>query len=1097
MSNSEPDFEQLGASIARLEGQRAALGDSVVDAAVAALRSQLRELQKAKSAVQSADERKLVTILFADIAGFTALSETIDPEEVHRLINACFDRLVPLVEKYEGTIDKFIGDEIMALFGAPVTHEDDPERALHAAMEMMEAIQHFNRDFGTNLGIHMGINTGRVVAGRVGTENRRDYSVMGDAVNLAARLEAASQAGEIFVGAATYRATEALFDFDELPPLTLKGKQAPVAVYRLIAAKAKARRRRGVEGLQAPLTGREREIAQIQERLAGLKASRGCVVSIVGEAGLGKSRLIAETRSLVAKHAVAAWAEGRALSYTTGRSYWLARDLLRNLLGVATDAPPSAVAAALSADLARSFGERIVEYYPYLAQILELSLESEMQDKVKFLSGEALQSRIAEAFHACIQKRIASGPLVLVWEDLHWSDPSSLQLLEKIAPLVLDRPLLLICAARPDESRAVEIIAQLNRVHSSHGLLLQLEPLSEGESTSLICSLLKMADLPAELRDLIVARADGNPFYVEELLRSLIDSGALVLEANGPKFVRDVDAVEIPDTLREVLSARIDRLQPDDKSVLQKAAVIGRIFGAAVLARLRQATSSGAGGLAEALRELERREFILSNETEALETGRLPDDEFIFKHAVTHEVAYESLLVSVRKQLHALTGRTLEQLFPDRLHELAPVLAHHFECAEVMDRAVLYLQRAAERAKATFANEEAISYYQSAARAHAQLLKTKETSAGRQAAAAIQECLGDLFCLTGQQNSSRESFNRAFAFLDDDHIRRARMRRKMGVSHSLERHYNATEQAFRAAERELEGGDATHDRSWWEEMLQIQLDRMHLFYWQDQVAQMSEVAARWRDAIETNATRTQRTKFLKLQALASLMGSRFRPPRECVELAERAVAASDGIPDLSEACYVRFTLCLIQTFAPDPKEAIRWGKSALELARRVGDLVLQARCLTYIGLAHRRAGNVERAREFARNALALALKLQMTEYVAMATANLAWVALNKAELDDAEKLGKEALARWHAMEDPMSFDWIALWPLLEIALERNRYADAIEAAEGMLAQNQSPLDDETMAVTAAAIDCWKRGATAAAATQLKLAVETARRHGYL
>ena len=1091
--------QQLSESIATLEAQRGALGDTVVNAAVAALRAQLAALPKPKQSEPAPDERKLVTIMFADISGFTALSETLDPEEVHRLINACFNRLVPLVQKYEGTIDKFIGDEIMAVFGAPVAHEDDPERALHAAMEMMDGIEQFNRDFGTGLGIHMGINTGRVVAGKVGSENRRDYSVMGDAVNLAARLQDASPEGQIFVGSSTHRATEALFEFEELPPLMLKGKQAPVAVYRLVAAKADGRRRRGLEGMQAPLTGRDREITQLRDAIARLGEGRGCVLSILGEAGLGKSRLISEIRSLLPKDGTIGWAEGRALSYTAGRSYWLARDLLRNLLGLATDAAPATVAAALSADLARSFGQSMAESYPYLAQILELPLGSEMEERVKFLSGEALQAMIGEAFRAKIERQVASGPLVLVWEDLHWTDPSSLQLLNKIAPLVIKHPLLIICAARLDDSRAVEALADLQAKHHSHALRIELQPLSDDESASLVCSLLNLARLSPKLRDLIVRRADGNPFYVEELLRSLVDTGVLVFEPGGPKLVREVDAVEVPETVQEVLSARIDRLPPFDKSVLQKAAVIGRIFARSVLAQLEESNGNGSGQLlTKTLRELERREFIRSNQSEGLETGGLLEGEFIFKHAVTHQVAYDSLLVSSRKQLHRSIGCALEELFSQRLDELAPALAHHFERAEVMDRAALYLTRAGERARATFANEEAISYFRAAAGAHARLLQTTTAVSERRAAARVHESLADLLALTGQQSSSRGSLKEVTALVDDDWVWRARIHRKIGVSHSLERDYVATQEAFRQAEGELQRADIARNAAWWEEMLQIQLDNMHLFYWRDEVPQMREVAARWRDAVETKATPAQRTKFLKLLALASLMESRFRPPRECVELAERAVAASDGIADLSEVCYVRFTLCLIQTFAPNPQEAIRWGGSALQVAERVGDLVLQERCLTYMALAHRRAGHVDQTSMFAGKALSLASKLGMKEYVAMATANLAWIAWKEERFDDTERLAREALDGWHGMEDPMSFDWVALWPLIGVLHARGSVAEAITVARGLFQDGQHPLAEELMVATEKAIQAWDAGTDRqGVAARLSDALATAERQTYL
>ncbi|MDB6147902.1 MAG: adenylate/guanylate cyclase, partial [Spartobacteria bacterium] len=393
MSDRDEHVNELRAAIAGLEAQRGLLGDAVVDPALAALRQQLRDLERSFSAAATEEERKLVTILFVDVSGFTALSETLDPEEVRGLMNACFERLVPVVQKYGGTIDKFIGDEIMALFGAPIAHENDPERALRAALELMDAILLFNREQKTDLGLHIGINTGRVVTGRIGSQDRRDYSVMGDAVNLAARLEDASADGEIFVGPSTHHRTAALFDFETLPPLQLKGKAKPVDIYRLLGLKAAPKPTRGIAGLRAGLVGRSHEVDQMRSALGGLREGKGGVVAVVGEAGLGKSRLVAEALGAYASNLP--WAEGRALSHSTGMSYWMARDLLRSLVGISEDTPSAQSEFTLQNSLERVLSKSdAADIYAYLARLLELPLQDSMQERVKFLTSQALHGRI-------------------------------------------------------------------------------------------------------------------------------------------------------------------------------------------------------------------------------------------------------------------------------------------------------------------------------------------------------------------------------------------------------------------------------------------------------------------------------------------------------------------------------------------------------------------------------------------------------------------------------------------------------------------------------------------------------------------------------
>jgi class 3 adenylate cyclase/tetratricopeptide (TPR) repeat protein len=1090
MSEPGEERKKIEESIAALEAQRPALGNAVVDPALAALRAQLCASKSQSKEPTTTDERKSVTVLFSDISGFTALSEKLDPEEVHRLINGCFDRLVPIVKKYDGTIDKFIGDEIMALFGAPIAHEDDPERALRAALEMMDAIAAFNGDQGTNFGMHIGINTGRVVAGKVGTEGRRDYSVMGDSVNVAARLEAASEVGEIFVGPTTYEATANLFEFERVPPLVVKGKEAPLRVHRLVAAKKTVTRERGIRGLRAPLTGRDHEFHQIRASIQRLQTGRGCLVTIVGEAGLGKSRLIAEARSIVPANTT--WAEGRALSYTSGRSLSVARELMFSLLGLVSDSP-NVTAAALRQHLETQSPIAAANSYPYLARLLELPLDSGAQEQVALLSGEALQTRMFESFRDYVHHR-AQQPLVLVWEDLHWSDPSSLQLLEEVVPLVTAAPLLIICVSRLENTTSTRLLADLRQRVPENASWIELRPLDSQQSNSLVEALLKIENLPAHTRALIIDRAEGNPFYIEELLRSLLDAGAIAVGANGPQLVSDVQAIEIPATLEGVLHARIDRLEPHQKATLQKASVIGRIFNRHLLQWMMTEGGHNEWPIDRILAELQERQFVESREEQGAETHGLNADEFIFKHAITHDTVYQSLLRSTRRQLHHVVARAFEELFPDRLADLSPTLGYHFERAEVFDRAADYLSRAADASKTTFANAEAIGFYESAIRAAQRL---PEVDVGYcEVIARLSENLGDVLTCVAEHEKARTALERALQMTAEANlIPRARLLRKIGVSHSLQRHFSATEQAFAAAERELEPG--ARDASWWEEKVYVQLERMHLFYWQGMVAEMRRISESYHAAIETHGSATQQTKFLKMLALGLLMESQFRPSAECVAFAQNAVKASESIHDHAEVCYVRFTLGLIQVFRSEPAEAIAALSEALELAQRIGERVLESRCLTYIALANRRLGNVDHARAFAERTLAFATKLEMPEYIAMSKANLAWVGWKENRFDDCQVLSEEALKLWHDMKDPYSMDWIALWPLIAVALANGRVEQALDFARGLFAESQHPLEDEVMLETKRAIDLWDSGEHAAACLQFEKAQHVAEHHRYI
>ncbi len=590
------DRQQIEQTIAVLQAQRATLGDDVVETSLAVLSQQAAALAQQEAATSALrGERKQVTVMFADISGFTAMSEKLDPEEVRSMINACFERLGAVIDRYDGHIDKFIGDEIMALFGAPVAHENDPERTLRAALDMVAALEAFNAEHAERipkpLALHFGINTGLVIAGGIGTRQRQDYSVMGDPVNLAARLEGLSETGEILVGEDTYRLTALLFEFQALKPIKVKGKAKPVQVYRLQGVKKGIPTQiRGVEGLSSPLVGRQKEMALLKETLANFQKGQGGVVSIIGEAGLGKSRLITELGLMCSQKPQEEqpdWAEGRALSYGQSASYLVARDLLHHLLGVNSEAAPAEVDQALRSEIELLFPIQTADIYPYLGHLLEVPLDEESKQRIKYLEGEALTRRILQSAQDYISVRARQHPLALVWEDLHWADPSSLGLLKALLPLTEQCPLLLLLVYRPRRERRIWTFHQEARemMGEAH-LAIELAPLTLAESRELLTNLLGVCDLPEKTSQLILSKAEGNPFFVEEVIRSLIESGVITPSDDGQRWLvtGDVDDIQIPDTLQGVVMARIDRLDPESKRILQVASVIGRTFQYKVLA---------------------------------------------------------------------------------------------------------------------------------------------------------------------------------------------------------------------------------------------------------------------------------------------------------------------------------------------------------------------------------------------------------------------------------------------------------------------------------------------------------------------------------
>lgn len=1104
MPTPEEQRTQLEAAVAGLEAQRAVLGDVVVETALAALRQQLAALSSAPAPAAPAEEGefKRVTVMFADISGFTALAEQGNPEQVRALMNACFEVLVPIVEKYQGTIDKFVGDAILALFGAPIAHENDPEQALHAALEMQHALAEFNARKGTDLGLHFGINTGLVVAGGIGSSGRQDYSVMGDAVNLASRLEDASERDEILVGPDTYRLTAPLFAFEALPPLSLKGKREPVAAYRLRTAKAAPGSLRGIEGLRSPLVGRDEELARLQEAFGALLDSgEGGALAIMGEAGQGKSRLVAEARA-ASLSSTALWAEGRALSYAENMSYFVARDLLRGLVNVPTEASPDDVAAALWGSVEELVGDRMAEVYPYLARLLDVALDGEMAERVRYLSAEALQRRMIRAFCDYVRAQAQKQPLVLAWEDLHWADPSSLLLLEALLPLTEEAPLLVLLVFRPEQGRGVWDFHQRMRTERGERYtVIALSPLSHGESAGLLDNLLRIENLPETIRTLILDKAEGNAFFLEELLRSLIDAGMVVLRDGDDRATAApaIGDIEVPDTLQGVIAARIDRLPAENKRTLQTASVIGRVFQQRVLAHLRD-REANREPVETALGELRRREFIHLRTAEA--TENLPagtDQEYVFKHVLTQDVTYHTLLLARRRELHGMTGEAMEALFGDYLDELSPTLGYHFERAQISDKAVRYLAKAGDRARATYANAEALAFYQAALVQADRLRDQDDEQAGawREATLQLHENRGNVLELTARHEDARAAYENALALVSPpDRISQSRLHRAIAKTWQLQHSYDEALRAFAAAETDLGETSPASSPEWWQEWIQIHLDRLWVYYRSNQTQEIEDQVEKVRPLLDQFGTPLQRGAFLQGLTAMELQRGRFVLSDTGLANTRAALAAMREENNLSELCFAQFQMGHCLLFRDELAEAEENLQAALALAERIGDAVNETLCLTYLTVLHRKRGQIEEVRHYQTRSLAAATTVNRTVYIGFASANQAWLAWREQNFSEA-RANAEAALELMPGQGFFPIKWVALWPLLAALLRQGDTAGAVEQARALLDSSQQPLPHVLTSALKDALAAWDAGQFANAHAALERALPPAQERGYL
>ena len=656
---------------------------------------------------QLAEERRQVTVLYADLVGSTVIAARLDPEELRQLLGSFFSAIARQVARYDGTLDKYVGDAVMAVFGAPVSHENDAARALHAALAIRDAVGELNaelaRQQGARLAIRMGVNTGEVVSGILARDVQSSYTIVGEAVHLAQRLQAAAQPGEILVGAVTQRLARG-FEFEPPRQIKVKDRVEPVTVYRLLGGPGP-----DTVAPQKPATelvGRSAELRRVADAVDALSAGTGGLIAIVGEAGVGKSRLVAEVRR---SPGAARWLEGHAVSIGRTISYLPFLEMIRTDAGITDRDGESESWSKIQQRVRALFGEDVDAILPYLARLLGLEVPGELGERVSRLEADAIRRQIFLVSRRYFTALAAEAPLVLLFEDLHWADDSSVALLEHIVPLTASSGIAICVTTRPD---AADRLARLRTIAtaSAHARLVEvpLTPLGSDDSSRLVAALLGTDAAPPGLREVVLAKTEGNPFFIEELIRSLVELGVITHDrAEGWALARPLENVSIPDSVQGVIRARIDRLDDELKRVIRVASVIGRSFFYRVL---RSVTETD--------HELDRELGALQGLEIILERARLPELEYSFRHVLIQESTYDSILVRHRHELHHLVATTIESLFANRLEDFYGVLAYHFARAEDWTKAQEYLFRAADQAGRVAADAEAIALYDEAIAAY-------------------------------------------------------------------------------------------------------------------------------------------------------------------------------------------------------------------------------------------------------------------------------------------------------------------------------------------------------------------------------------------
>jgi class 3 adenylate cyclase/tetratricopeptide (TPR) repeat protein len=640
-------------------------------------------------------ERKLVSILFIDVANYTSISEQLDPEEIHQIMDEFFKLIMDEIHRYEGTVTQFTGDGIMAIFGAPIAHEDHAQRSCYAALAVQRPMKDFSRkiwlDCGVEFAIRTGINSGLVIVGSIGDDLRMDYTALGDTTNLASRMETMAPAGSILVSSDTHKLTKDFFHFKALGSMTIKGKTEPIKAFELVGAgEIETRFGAAVARGLTRFVGRERELRSLDKAFKKVQASSGQVFGVVGEAGVGKSRLVLEFRNLLSGKPYT-FLEGRCFHFGSSMAYLPVMDILRSYFNISEGMRETVIKENIEEKI-KGFDARLHHIEAPLHELLSVTVEDESYLRIE---PKLRREQIFEAIRDLLLMESQTNPLVIVFEDLHWIDKTSEEFLSYIIEWLPNTRVLLILLYRPEYVHGWGSKSYYSRIG--------LGQLPAVASSEMVKCLLEGADVSPEVRELIIGRAGGNPLFMEEFTYALLEGGDIERANQQYTLSRKVWEIQVPDTIQGIIAARMDRLEAGHKRTMQIAAVIGREFNYDILEMI----NAGQADLKAQLLNLQAGEFIF-------EKSVFPEVEYTFKHALVQEVAYNSLLLRRRREMHEKIGHAIETLFKERLEEFSEMLAYHYTKSENGEKAYCYLKASGLKAARSSSLWEAFRFFRDA-----------------------------------------------------------------------------------------------------------------------------------------------------------------------------------------------------------------------------------------------------------------------------------------------------------------------------------------------------------------------------------------------
>ena len=932
-------------------------------------------------------ERKLVTVLFADVANYTSMSEKLDPEEVHQIMDGCFRILIDEIHRYEGTVDKFTGDGVMALFGAPIAHEDHAQRTCYAALAIQEAMGEYaekiEKDCGVEFRMRIGIDSGHVMVGSVGNDLKMDYTAIGDPVNLASRMEGLAEPSTVYVTGDTFKLTEGFFHFEALGKVSIKGKEEPVETYKLRAVgEIETRFGAAVAKGLSRFVGRQKEITALKEAFDKAKAGSGQVVGVVGEAGVGKTRLLLELRESISQEQHT-YLEGRCLHYGSSMPYLPILDILRAYFEIKDVEQESAIKSRMKKTVKQlNFNPESI--LPPLHDILSLQVQDE-----EYLRLEPPQKRerTFEAIKSLLIALSQSESLILAVEDLHWIDKTSEEFLTYLICSLANARIMLIPLYRPEYTHSWGGNSYYNEVW--------VDELSVNPSIELVQSILVDGRVASELSELIVSRATGNPLFIEELTHSLLENNSIQMNNSQYVLRANTSDIQVPDTIQGIIAARMDRLEADLKRTMQVASVIGRDFPYRILHSITDMHSK----LRSHLLRLQELKFIY-------EKSLIPELEYIFKHALMQEVAYESLLHKKRKELHARIGQAIENLYQDRLEEFYEVLAHHYSKGESLEKAYEYLRLSGKKAASSYSLWEAFHYYREAINMLNMFPETQENK-GRQFEVLVlmqtpMRALGypekSLQMLQEGERLARE--------LGDERSL-ARFQSIMGYYYSLcgDRH-TGIEYAKKAFEKVEKAQDT-------EMVAQIGVDLCASYAFSGEFSNVVELFPRILNLLERSDTELESFGGNNLYNWSlstygwslGMMGHFAEGFAQC----EKGLSLARDTGNMLTLQMAEFFSGLLFLVRGEGEKSVEHVQKAMKYGEEVHMIIFEAVSWGLLGMGYHILGDSETSRSSLRNAFAIASRGGVHPYLSVIHWIMGWVHLDSGDVEDAQTCLEEAV----------------------------------------------------------------------------------------